>query len=101
REAVRAAPDLRRDEVPSTGFVIDTLQAALWAFARNEGLEQVVVEAANLGGDADTVGAVAGALAGACYGASAIPERWLDRLEARDEITALADRLYTLSVGGS
>ncbi len=86
-----------RHEVRSGGYVLDTLQASFWAFRNHDGFEDVVVAAVNLGGDADTVGAVAGSLAGARYGAGAIPERWLSSLQGRDELIDLADRLLELS----
>lgn len=86
-----------RHEVRSGGYVLDTLQAAFWAFRNHDGFDDVVIAAVNLGGDADTVGAVAGSLAGARYGAVAIPPRWLDVLQDRDEIIELADRLLDLS----
>ena len=88
---------VHRGEVTSGGYVLDTLQSAFWAFRHQDGFEEVVVAAVNLGGDADTIGAVAGALAGARYGASAIPERWLGVLHGRDELIDLADRLLELS----
>ncbi len=86
-----------RDEVRGGGYVLDTLGAAFWAFRNHDGFEDVVVAAVNLGDDADTTGAVAGALAGARYGMLAIPERWLDVLQGRDELTDLSDRLLELS----
>lgn len=86
-----------RDEIRSGGFVLDTLRAAFWSFRNHDGFEDVVVAAVNLGGDADTVGAVAGSLAGARYGASAIPPQWLATLQDRDELIDLADRLLELA----
>ncbi len=75
------------------GHVLDTLQGAVWAFGNTATLEDAVVRSAALGGDADTRAAVTGALAGAHYGVEQIPARWLERLEGREEIEALADRL--------
>ena len=57
--------------------MVDSLEAALWAFADTESFEACVLAAANLGDDADTTAAVAGQLAGAYYGAAGIPARWL------------------------
>ncbi len=79
--------------IRGTGYVVDCLEAALWAFERTDTFEDAVLAAANLGDDADTTAAVCGQIAGAWYGASAIPHRWLDRLAMRREIEALADRL--------
>ena len=72
-----------RDEIRSTGYVLDTLEAALWAFFRTENFEAGAVLAVNLAGDADTVGAVYGTLAGAYYGKSGIPTRWFTALQGR------------------
>jgi ADP-ribosyl-[dinitrogen reductase] hydrolase len=83
----------------ASGFVVDTLQTALHAFYRTRGFEECVVDAVNRGEDADTTGAIAGALAGAYYGAEELPRRWLKRLDpaVREEAEALADRLVALS----
>ena len=86
--------DHHRSEVKSTGFVVDTLDAARWAFRATDTFEHAIIAAVNLGGDADTIGAVTGQLAGAYYGASAIPARWLDKLAHRDMIIDLAVGLY-------
>ncbi|HVX30805.1 MAG TPA: ADP-ribosylglycohydrolase family protein [Nitrolancea sp.] len=96
-ETVERAATIRRVQVQSGGYVLHTLSAALWAFVNHESFEDVVVAAVNLGGDADSSGAVSGALAGARYGASAIPERWLSVLQSREELTDLADRLLEIA----
>ena len=90
---LRAAVDAEPDEIHATSFVLDSLQAALWAVLRTTTFEDALIEIVNRGGDCDAVGAVAGALAGARYGAAAIPARWLDPLLVRDSATALADAL--------
>jgi ADP-ribosyl-[dinitrogen reductase] hydrolase len=83
--------------IRGSGYVIDSLEAALWAFARTDSFEDAILTAANLGEDADTTAAVCGQLAGAYYGADGIPGRWLERLALHQDITGLADRL----AGGS
>ena len=80
-------------QVRGSGHVIASLEAALWAFARSSSFEEGALLAVNLGDDADTTGAVYGQIAGACYGLTGIPERWLERLAWRDRIAGLADRL--------
>lgn len=90
REA-RAATDPTM--LPVTGYVIDTLEAGVGHALLADSVEEAVVAAVNNGGDTDTVGAVAGAVAGARYGASDLPDRWLSELTVREEATALADRL--------
>ena len=69
-----------RAEIRSTGYVIDTLEAALWAVGGATDFEDAIVRAVNLADDADSVGAVAGQLAGAIWGAGRIPVRWLEPL---------------------
>ena len=75
------------------GFVLTALRVAFWAAMSTDSFEQAVVGAANLGGDADTNAAVTGALAGARFGADAIPQRWLEPLQDREHISGLAARL--------
>ncbi len=84
-------------DIKSSGFVVHTLEAAIWAFANTESYEQAVLKAANLGDDADTTAAVCGQLAGAFYGASGIPQRWLAVLALRNTIETLADQLVAFA----
>jgi ADP-ribosyl-[dinitrogen reductase] hydrolase len=87
----------REAEVKSTGYVIDTFEAAVWAFAPRDGFRNILLRAVNLGDDADTVGAVAGQIAGAAYGLSGIPESWLDVLAWRSKIIEMGRQLYALA----
>ena len=82
-------------DIISTGFVIDTLRAALWAFHTSDNFRDGLLKAVNLGGDADTAGAVYGQIAGARYGADAIPAPWRQRVFLGNEIIAIADRLIS------
>lgn len=84
-------------EPPSTGFVLDTLEAALWAIERTGSFEEALILAVNLGLDADTVGAVTGQIAGARYGLSSIPARWLEPLIQRERIEEAAKGLLARS----
>lgn len=88
---------LDRDSISSTGYVVHTLEAALWAVDTTESFEDALIKAVNLGDDADSVGAVTGQIAGARYGLSAIPDRWLNMLYHRERIEALARSLYAAS----
>ena len=83
-----------RDDISSSGYVLHTLEAALWCVGRSESMADALVLAANLGHDADTVGAVTGQLAGALWGKSGAPAAWLDKLAWRQHIEALAARLF-------
>ena len=69
-----------RDDISSSGYVLHTLEAALWCVDRSETIADALMLAANLGRDADTVGAVTGQLAGALWGMSGAPAAWLDKL---------------------
>jgi ADP-ribosyl-[dinitrogen reductase] hydrolase len=83
--------------IRGSGYVVKSLEAALWCFDQTGSFEGAVLRAANLGDDADTTAAVCGQLAGAFYGVNGIPERWLGRLAMRQEIEALASTLFACS----
>ncbi len=87
------------EAIRGSGYVVESLEAALWAFADTETFEGAILKAANLGDDADTTAAVCGQVAGAYYGEGRIPRHWLERLAMRSEITRLADQLYGRSQG--
>lgn len=79
--------------IRGTGYVVDCLEAALWAFFTTANYRDAVLAAVNLGDDADTTGAVVGQLAGAYYGRGAIPEEWLSKLAMKEQVMNLACRL--------
>jgi ADP-ribosyl-[dinitrogen reductase] hydrolase len=81
------------DGIDSTGYVIDTLVFSIWAFFHYSSFEESLVHIVNRGGDADTLGAVTGAICGAYYGVDDIPKRWLEKLQLRDNIVGLLNRL--------
>ena len=83
----------RRNDIRSSGYVVHTLEAALWSVGRTGNFRNAVLLAANLADDADTVAAVTGQLAGALYGLSGIPDRWLERIAWRDRLLDTAQRL--------
>lgn len=85
---------LHRDAIEGSGYVVRSLQAAVWAVSRTTNFRDAVLLAANLGDDADTTAAVAGQLAGAVYGSSGIPQDWLDTLAWRGRIEEAAGRLF-------
>ena len=86
-----------RESISSTGFVLHTLEAALWAVDTTNSFSAAVLKAVNLGDDADSVGAVAGQLAGARYGLGAIPQNWLDSLIHQAEIERIGRTLFHAS----
>lgn len=81
-----------RDSIRSTGYVVDTLEAALWCLMTTDSYRDCVLKAVNLGEDTDTVAAVAGGLAGLLYGEAAIPRDWRSALCRRPQIEALCTR---------
>lgn len=70
-------------EIKSSGYVVHTLEAALWAFFSTSTFQEGALKVVNLGDDADTVGAVYGGLSGAWYGIEAIPNEWIEGLQAK------------------
>lgn len=87
----------RETEIRPSGYVVDSLEAALWSFFKTTTFESAVLRAANLGGDADTTAAICGQVAGAFYGASGIPEQWRKKVAMRDELIRLANALHAAS----
>ncbi len=83
-----------RAEIKGSGYVVHSLHAALWAVSRTSNFRDAVLLAANLGQDADTTAAVAGQIAGALYGASAIPADWLEKLAWRERLRNAAEQLF-------
>ena len=81
-------------EIRGTGYVVDTLEAVLWAFFHTEDFREGALKVVNLGDDADTTGAIFGQIAGAHYGVQSIPAEWRQRLTKRAEITSMADSLH-------
>lgn len=84
---------LPEDQISSSGYVVHTLEAALWCLLNTNTFEQCVLKAVNLGDDTDTVGAVAGGLAGIYYGADHIPKEWITAVARHEYIKELCDRM--------
>ncbi len=83
---------MARAQIVSSGYVVDTLEAALWCLFTTDSYRDCVLKAVNLGDDTDTVAAVAGGLAGALYGYNAIPQEWLHALKRRADIEEMCER---------
>ena len=83
---------LDEDEIDSTGYVVRTLEAAVWCLLNTTSFEEAVLKAVNLGDDTDTVGAVAGGLAGLFYGIDSIPNEWVDKIARIEWIKELCER---------
>jgi ADP-ribosyl-[dinitrogen reductase] hydrolase len=80
-QVVIAAPQAERKDLKNSGWVRHTVESAIWGLMITHSFEEAVVQVVNLGGDADTAGAVVGALAGAAYGLDAIPTEWRRQLQ--------------------
>lgn len=87
-----------RDEIRGSGYVVESLEAAVWAFRTGKSFEECVLLAANLGDDADTTAAITGQMAGAWYGVRGIPESWRNKCYRAAEIVSLADQLYEVAI---
>lgn len=87
-----------RDEVVGSGYCIESLEAALWCFWHTSSYEHAVLEAVNLGLDADTTAAICGQLAGAYHGVQALPANWVARLAKREMLEQMADDLLAARV---
>lgn len=88
-----------RESIYSTGFVVHTFEAAMWAVDTTNSFKEALLKAVNLGDDADSVGAVTGQLAGARYGLSSIPRNWIDLLVQRERLETLGEQLFAASIG--
>ena len=83
----------RIKNIKPTGYVVDSFKCAVHSLAKTKTFEDAIIEAANLGGDADTIAAITGGLAGAIYGYNEIPQRWIEALapETRAQLDRLVD----------
>ena len=94
RVANGSSKDRHPPNIKGTGYVVDTIEAALWVFHNSEAFREGALLAVSLGDDADTTGATYGQLAGAHYGAETVPASWRAKLTMLTEITSLADQLH-------
>lgn len=81
-------------DVQGSGYVVESLEAALWSFWTTDDFRTAILRAANLGADADTTAAICGQLAGAYYGESGIPSTWTAKLAMAGKIRNLSDSLF-------
>lgn len=83
--------EAKEDEIRSSGYVIDTIEAAVWCLIKTGSYEECMLKAVNLGDDTDTVAAIAGGLAGLYYGYEEIPAKWLDVIKRREWIEEMCE----------
>ena len=100
-ELIAALTPIARGDSPETletsGYVIHSLQTALHDGLNATSAKEAIVTAVNRGGDTDTIGAIAGAVAGARFGASALPSRWLSEIDETEELESLSDQLIKMA----
>jgi len=89
--------NLDEDQIKSTGYVVDSLEAALWSLLNTNNYKECMLKAINLGDDTDTIAAIAGGLAGIAYGFDSIPKEWLDAIEKKELVYGLINQ-YTESL---
>jgi ADP-ribosyl-[dinitrogen reductase] hydrolase len=84
-------------QLQPTGHVTRTLETALWAISHTADFETALIAATSPGGDADSIGAVTGMIAGAMFGLSSVPARWLHRLAWSDKLVVTSERLLAVA----
>jgi len=87
----------RESDIRGRGYVVDSLEAALWCFATTKNFDAAILKSANLGEDADTTAAICGQVAGAHYGESGIPQSWRELVAMREDICELANQLHAVN----
>ena len=85
----RNAPD---NEIKTTGYVVDSIEAAVWCLINTKSYRECMLKAVNLGDDTDTIAAIAGGIAGLYYGYNSIPDEWLGVIKRRDWIEEMCRR---------
>ena len=88
--------ELSENEIKSSGYVIDSLEAAIWCLLHSNSYEECILKAVNLGEDTDTIACIAGGIAGVFYDVKTIPEHWINQLARKEDILNLANRLYVI-----
>lgn len=83
------------EEIKTTSFVVDTLEASIWCFLKSNSFKECVIATTNIGGDTDTIGAISGALAGIFYGYGNIPKCYLEDLRKKDYLIELCENFET------
>ena len=79
----------KEEDIRSSGYVVDSLEAAVWSLITTDSYKDAMLRAVNLGEDTDTIAAIAGGLAGVYYGYESIPEGWLQKIQKREWIEEL------------
>lgn len=85
---------VNENEIESSGYVLHTLEAAIWCLLNHNSFSSTVLSAVNLGGDSDTTAAVVGGLVGLIYGVENIPQAWSDSLARKEDIKQLCEKFF-------
>ena len=85
---------LSMNDISSQGFIIDTLEAVLWCFLKQETYKSTIIEVINLGNDTDTIGALTGGISGIYYGYKSIPTQWINDLKRKNYLLELCNRFH-------
>ena len=85
-----------KEQIKSTGYVIDTLEAVLWCFYHADSYKETILNAVNLGGDTDTIAAIAGGIAGIYYGYVQIPDQWIQNISRKEEMQQMFSDFYKI-----
>ena len=80
------------DNIKSSGYIVDTLECAMWIFMNAQHYKEAIIASTNIGGDTDTIGAIVGSMTGIYYGFESIPFNWLDKLQRKDYLMELVDK---------
>ncbi len=81
---------LKMNDIKSTGYVVDTWECALWILLKSKSYKETIIASTNIGNDTDTIGAIAGSMAGIIYGYKSIPKEWLSKLKRKDYLIDIA-----------
>ncbi|WP_338150299.1 ADP-ribosylglycohydrolase family protein [Peribacillus frigoritolerans] len=87
---------LPQDEILSDGYVVHTLEAAIWCLGNSGSFSGAVLKAVNLGDDTDTVGAITGTLVGMYYKMDDIPKEWLEKITRKEDIDKLIEQFHSI-----
>jgi ADP-ribosylglycohydrolase len=87
--------DTPEENVISSGYVVESLEAAVWCLITTSNLKECLLKAVNLGDDTDTIAAIAGGLAGLYYGYEAIPQEWVAVIKRREWIEDMCEKMYS------
>ena len=85
-EQLNIVENLKRNEIKSSSYVVDSLIAAIWSLINTDNYKDAILTAVNLGEDTDSIAAITGALAGIIYGYEEIPKEWIDKLANKEEL---------------